>query len=133
VDAAVIGVDFEDQRGELPRAFVVVDPDHDLTDQDIHDYLKDRLVYYKWLSGGIRRSKLLPRGSTGKVLKTALRKESIEELLEDKKTAKIVVRKAVLTTHSQGQDVDEINLNLQKVMVGSDEIKGTTRGFCQRK
>lgn len=81
LDVAVIGVDLNDDRGELPRAYVVVDRLATITEQDIKDFLKDKLVYYKWLAGGVKMVESLPRNSVGKVLKGDLREQAKAEIL----------------------------------------------------
>lgn len=80
VDVAVVGVYFGDKRGELPRAYIVVHPEHNITDQEIKAYMREKLIYYKWLKGGIRRLTSLPRNSTGKIMKHQLRKQAYEEI-----------------------------------------------------
>lgn len=39
LDAAVIGKP-DERVGELPRAYVVKHPDHNITDEDIHEFLE---------------------------------------------------------------------------------------------
>lgn len=43
IDAAVVGVDFEDGRGELPRAYVVIDQASPslVTKAEIHAHMSD--------------------------------------------------------------------------------------------
>jgi len=81
-DAAVIGVDFFDGRGELPRAYVVLDPElaSSITDKDIQDFLASRLAKYKALAAGVRRVDAIPRSNSGKILKKILREEAKEEV-----------------------------------------------------
>jgi len=83
---AVIGVDFQDVRGELPRAYVVLDPVLALTTTDvgIQKFLIGKLSRYKALDGGVRRVESLPRSSTGKVIKNIFREQAKQEILEEK-------------------------------------------------
>ena len=91
-DAAVLGIDLDDGRGELPRAYIVTDkPDSDgtkqITDEEILGFMGERLARYKALAGGIRRVASIPRGPSGKILKNKLReaakKETVNETLEN--------------------------------------------------
>jgi len=83
LDVAVIGVDFQDERGELPRAYVVLDPAlaPTTTDDEIREFLIGKLSRYKALDGGVCRVKSLPRSSTGKVLKNTFKEEAKLEVV----------------------------------------------------
>lgn len=83
-DAAVIGVDWSDGRGELPRAYIVVDQTSAifLTDQEIHDHMSEHLARYKALAGGIQRVEEIPRSVSGKILKKVLRQAIEREILD---------------------------------------------------
>lgn len=73
-DAAVIGFDAKDDRGELPRAYIVLEVDAgEVDDEDVKSYLKGRLANYKALAGGVRRLDAIPRSASGKILKPILR------------------------------------------------------------
>lgn len=84
IDVAVIGVDFGDERGELPRAYVVLDPAYasTVTDVEIQLFLIGKLSRYKALDGGVRRVEALPRSSTGKILKNIFKEAAKQEVLE---------------------------------------------------
>ena len=66
------GVD-DERSGELPRAFVVRSSD-DLTEQQVEDYVKGRVVEYKQLKGGVKFIKEIPKSPSGKILRRLLRK-----------------------------------------------------------
>lgn len=87
IDAAVIGVDLSDGRGELPRAYLVLDPTSlpPVTDEEIQKHVHCHLAKYKALTGGIRHIKVVPRSAAGKILKKVLRKEIEEEVREHSK------------------------------------------------
>jgi fatty-acyl-CoA synthase len=71
LDVAVVGV--PDQTwGERPKAFVVTAPDADVTAGDMIAHLKARLAAYK-APREIQFVPEIPKTSTGKTLKTALR------------------------------------------------------------
>ena len=65
------GVD-DERSGELPRAFVVRSSD-DLTEQQVEDYVKGRVVEYKQLKGGVKFIKEIPKSPSGKILRRLLK------------------------------------------------------------
>ena len=93
VDAAVIGVDLEDGRGELPRAFVVfldeetasgtLDSKGIIVD-DIHRHMSKSLARYKMLSGGVVFVESIPKSASGKILKNVLRERAIGEIEKER-------------------------------------------------
>ncbi|WP_054034399.1 AMP-binding protein [Desulfatitalea tepidiphila] len=70
-EAAVIGVP-DDQRGEVPAAFVVLKKEARLTAVDLTAALQGRIAAYK-IPRKIRFMEALPRNSAGKVVKRELR------------------------------------------------------------
>lgn len=59
VDVAIIGIKFaEDER---PRAYVVTKPGVTITADDVKDWVKERVVKYKWITGGVVFEKEIPR------------------------------------------------------------------------
>jgi len=70
-EAAVIGVP-DDQRGEVPAAFVVLKKEARLTAVDLTAALQGRIAAYK-IPRKIRFMEALPRNSAGKVIKRELR------------------------------------------------------------
>jgi acyl-CoA synthetase (AMP-forming)/AMP-acid ligase II len=70
-DVAVIGVRDEDGE-EVPKAYVVVQEGHELTEQDVQDYVASRVAPYK----KVRRVEFvdaIPKSSSGKILRRDLR------------------------------------------------------------
>ena len=65
------GVD-DERSGELPRAFVVRSSDN-LTEQQVEDYVKGRVIEYKQLKGGVKFIKEIPRSPSGKILRKLLK------------------------------------------------------------
>jgi acyl-coenzyme A synthetase/AMP-(fatty) acid ligase len=56
VDAAVIGVKSADGDLEHPRGYVVkrsTPEGEKLTHEDVHKHINERLIHYKWLTGGV--------------------------------------------------------------------------------
>lgn len=78
VECAVIGVDFKDGRGELPRAYVVAREGS--TDEQIHAWMGSKLAKYKQLAGGIRRVDEIPRIGIGKILRRVFQNEAKKEV-----------------------------------------------------
>ncbi|CAJ0959713.1 unnamed protein product, partial [Mesorhabditis belari] len=70
-DCAVIGIP-DKRSGELPRAYVVRD-DETLTQQDVADFVKDRVSSYKQLKGGVEFIDEIPKSAAGKILRRFLR------------------------------------------------------------
>ncbi|WP_435320413.1 AMP-binding protein [Haloarchaeobius sp. TZWSO28] len=77
-DAAVVGVE-DDRRGETVKALIVtapgVEPGVDVTEEEIRQYALDNLAEYKH-PRTVEFVDELPRTTTGKVQKYALRKDS---------------------------------------------------------
>lgn len=71
-DAAVIGIP-DDEAGELPFAFIVLQPDGKLSAGDIQKYVADKVSAQKRLSGGVRFIDEIPRNQSGKILRRQLR------------------------------------------------------------
>ncbi|KAL7631947.1 UNVERIFIED_CONTAM: hypothetical protein RMT77_017737 [Armadillidium vulgare] len=69
-ECSVIGKP-DPKHGELPLAFVV--PKEEVSEAELHNFLKDKLVEYKQLKGGIKYVDSLPKSKIGKILKRELR------------------------------------------------------------
>lgn len=75
VDAAVIQIP-DDESGELPRAYVVLKDGSKATDEtrkEIYEFVKERVVPYKRLDGGILFIDTIPKSASGKILRRELR------------------------------------------------------------
>jgi len=70
-DVSVIGIK-DEKAGEIPKAFIVRASD-DVKEEQIHQFLEDKVAKYKNLSGGIVFLQELPKSPTGKVLRKELR------------------------------------------------------------
>jgi long-chain acyl-CoA synthetase len=75
VEAAVIGIS-NNEYGEIVKAFVVSN-DESITMDDILHFCQDKLAKYK-LPKQVEFLKELPKNSTGKILRRALRVEQVE-------------------------------------------------------
>ncbi|OCT51505.1 putative acyl-coenzyme A synthetase [Cladophialophora carrionii] len=79
-EAAVVGVNLPDDPGtDLPRAYVVADPAQ-VSEQEIKDFVKERLAPYKQLRGGVVFVNELPKNAIGKFLRRELRDRAKREL-----------------------------------------------------
>ncbi|KAH7025842.1 AMP-binding enzyme [Microdochium trichocladiopsis] len=84
VDAAVVGVTINGE--ELPRAYVVPDPSAaaQTTEQDIAKWMEGKVVRYKWLKGGVKFVKEIPKNPSGKILRKVLRDQAAAEVGDNK-------------------------------------------------
>ncbi|KAF5282044.1 hypothetical protein FQA39_LY00568 [Lamprigera yunnana] len=71
-EAAVVGIPHP-KLGEAPKAFVVPKSDTILQPQQLRDYVKENLIHYKHLTGGVAIVNSIPKNSIGKVLKHLLK------------------------------------------------------------
>jgi long-chain acyl-CoA synthetase len=72
-EAAVIGIK-DKLKGEVPRAYVALKKGENIKEAELTRFLKERLASYK-IPRTIEFRDSLPKTSTGKILKRALRKE----------------------------------------------------------
>ena len=71
MDVAVIG-DLDDDKQEIPKAFVVRAPDSDLTEEDVMAFVADHVAPHK----KVRRVEfidVIPKSTSGKILRKDLR------------------------------------------------------------
>jgi acyl-CoA synthetase (AMP-forming)/AMP-acid ligase II len=82
-DAAVIGIDSPDAgAGELPRAYIVKKDSNNaaaLTDEKIHAFINAKVTNYKQLRGGIEVINVIPKATSGKILRRELKKAYCEK------------------------------------------------------
>uniref|UniRef100_A0A914Z3K2 AMP-binding enzyme C-terminal domain-containing protein n=1 Tax=Panagrolaimus superbus TaxID=310955 RepID=A0A914Z3K2_9BILA len=75
-DAAVIGIPHE-QKGEVPRAYVVVassnNGEEEVTEDEIKAFVASKAAPYKQLKGGVEFVKEIPKSASGKILRRLLR------------------------------------------------------------
>lgn len=70
-DVAVAGI-ADEAAGEVPRAYIVLKKGSELSEIAVVGHVKDRVVKYKQLAGGVRFVKEIPRNVAGKVLRHQL-------------------------------------------------------------
>lgn len=76
-DVAVIGVSSGQDGSELPRAYVVPRAGYsqdEATAESIIKFVKDRVISYKQLRGGVRFVDAIPRNPSGKILRREIKK-----------------------------------------------------------
>jgi long-chain acyl-CoA synthetase len=73
IEAAVIGIP-DIHKGEVPKAFVVLKEGENSTEQEIIQYLRERLASFK-IPKYVEFRLALPKNATGKILKRQLKDE----------------------------------------------------------
>ena len=82
-DAAVVGIFLgHSDETELPRAYVVKDPNSDLSESEVKRFMAFRVARYKNLDGGVSFIHAIPRSSAGKILKGRLKDQAAAEIRE---------------------------------------------------
>ena len=70
-DVAVVGVP-DILADEVPKAFVVIKPGAKITEEEITNFVKEKVVNYKQLAGGVSFIDAVPRNVAGKILRKEL-------------------------------------------------------------
>jgi long-chain acyl-CoA synthetase len=73
VSMVAVGSQADDVKGEVARAYVVLRPGADATEDEIIEYCRAHLAAYK-LPRSVRFVADLPKTSTGKIMRRELRK-----------------------------------------------------------
>lgn len=73
LDAVVIGIP-NDKYGEVPRAFVVPRPGSTTTEQNLQDFVANKVIKFKHLTGGVKFIVTIPKTETGKIMRREIRK-----------------------------------------------------------
>lgn len=81
-DAAVIGKP-DEEAGELPMAFIVSQPNAQLNEQEIIDFVAQRASPAKRLRGGVTFIDEIPKNPSGKILRRLLR-DSLKNKVKSK-------------------------------------------------
>ncbi|KAI4498247.1 hypothetical protein M0802_006733 [Mischocyttarus mexicanus] len=76
-EAAVVGIN-DARCGEVPRAFVVLKKDRKVGEEEIKNFIKDKVSEYKQLNGGVSFVKEIPKNVAGKILRVKIKKEYLE-------------------------------------------------------
>ncbi|KAI1418591.1 acetyl-CoA synthetase-like protein [Hypoxylon sp. FL1857] len=83
-DVGVVGVTINGE--EVPRAYIVPDPDVKQTEQEVAKWMESRVVRYKWLRGGVKFVDAIPKNPSGKILRKELRERAAKEVGDRKPT-----------------------------------------------
>lgn len=67
-DAVVIPVP-DDEAGELPRAYVVKKPNVEVTEEQVINYVAEKVAPHKKLRGGVIFTDVIPKSASGKILR----------------------------------------------------------------
>ena len=62
-----------EETGEAPQAFVVRNSD-ELSEQEVEEFVKAQLSESKWLKGGVKFIREVPKSPSGKILRRLLKK-----------------------------------------------------------
>ena len=79
-DAAVVGVESENQGTEVPRAYVVRKQGANVSAEDIKNFVKSNLASHKQLRGGVVFVSEIPKSASGKILRKELRAKAMQAL-----------------------------------------------------
>nr|XP_012229595.1 PREDICTED: 4-coumarate--CoA ligase 1-like isoform X2 [Linepithema humile] len=71
-EAAVIGIPHA-RYGEVPKAFVVASKNKKPTEDDIKNFVKEKVSDYKELTGGVTFVNEIPKNASGKILRSKLK------------------------------------------------------------
>ena len=77
-EVAVVGIKDDDNDGEIIKAYVVLKDGQEATEEELIDFCKDKLVYFK-IPKTISFCQQLPKSHMGKILHYKLREKSISE------------------------------------------------------
>ena len=77
-DVAVVSIP-DDTSGELPRAYVVLKPSVDLSEDELKGWVKERVSPHKRINGGVVFIDQIPKSASGKILRRILRDEVKKE------------------------------------------------------
>ncbi|XP_071053038.1 luciferin 4-monooxygenase-like [Onthophagus taurus] len=72
LEVAVVGLP-DERDGELPLAFIVRQPNVELSEDEVKKFVASRLSHHNHLHGGVRFVDKLPKNSSGKILRRVLK------------------------------------------------------------
>lgn len=78
LDVAVIGLP-DDRAGEVPRAYVVLMPGSNVSEETIADFVAKDVAPHKKLLGGVHFTDVIPKSATGKILRRELKANALAQ------------------------------------------------------
>ncbi|KAI0016175.1 AMP-binding enzyme [Xylariomycetidae sp. FL0641] len=84
-DVGVVGVTIRGE--EVPRAYVVPNPEKPCEERDIAEWMMGKVVRYKYLRGGVKFIDVIPKNPSGKILRKQLRDRAAKEVGDRTPTA----------------------------------------------
>lgn len=73
--------------GQLPKAYVVRNPNENITEEEIIKFIEERVAPHKALRGGVEFIEQIPRALSGKILRKELKqkmKADLQNLKEER-------------------------------------------------
>ena len=87
-DAAVVGIRFEQDGEEWPRAYVVLQEGSKADERQIQRFVEGKLAKHKWLEGGVKLVDEVPKLPSGKIMRKVMKdmaKQDAEEMVKNGK------------------------------------------------
>uniref|UniRef100_A0A914Q9X2 Uncharacterized protein n=1 Tax=Panagrolaimus davidi TaxID=227884 RepID=A0A914Q9X2_9BILA len=77
-DVAVVGIP-NSEFGEVPRAFVVPKQSNTISEQELINFVKEKVSKYKQLRGGVEFVSQIPRTASGKILRRKIKEDYLKK------------------------------------------------------
>jgi len=93
-DAAVVGLRFEDDGDEWPRAYVVLQDEKkgQVTEKDIQKFVAGKVAKHKWLQGGVKFVDEIPKLPSGKIMRKVMKDTAKKDAEEMRQNGKVKAR-----------------------------------------
>ncbi|KAJ9653553.1 hypothetical protein H2198_007273 [Neophaeococcomyces mojaviensis] len=91
-DAAVVGIRFEEDGEEWPRAYVVLQDDakrRNVGEKEIQNFVAGKVAKHKWLEGGVKFVDEVPKLASGKIMRKFMKDMAKKDAEEMKKVGKV--------------------------------------------
>jgi 4-coumarate--CoA ligase len=62
----------DEKAGEVPKAFVVLKANVQIKEEEIVEWIKDKVAIHKQLRGGVEFIQAIPKSASGKILRRIL-------------------------------------------------------------
>ena len=93
-DAAVVGIRFEEDGEEWPRAYVVLQDERKgkVSEEDIQRFVAGKVAKHKWLEGGVKFVDEVPKLASGKIMRKVMKETAKKDAEELRAQGKIKAR-----------------------------------------